>query len=57
MRPLTDQAAQVYQSTIHRPLLFRRCEDIFSHLTKGFQEAIDTHRQKQEVPTRTLLTV
>lgn len=57
LRPVTDQAEQAYQSTIHRPLLFRRCEDVLSHLTKGFQETIDNHRQKQEVPTRTLLTV
>ena len=57
LRPLTDQAAQANQSTIHRPLLVRRYEDILSHFTKGFQEPTDTHRQKQEVPSRTLLTV
>lgn len=33
------------------------CEDIISHSTEGFQETIDNHRQKQEVPTRALLTV
>lgn len=53
---VTDQPTKSYQSTLHRPVLFRRCEEGISYLTKGLQKTIDSHKQKQAMSTRPMLT-